>query len=424
MIKGFLICWAVYWAAVAVLPVHSIYPATTEALILQLSFVCLVCLGYLSVAALTPNSQMPVAASHSIPSVRRVIALSLIMSLLGFLFLLFDKIYMQQIDYSNGLAVAREQWRTIGEDRDGKASSIWSALGYLIGSGYYVALVLAITHANQLTSRQRVWVVLASFMFALANSIITGGRSNFLLLVVIAMSSLSARSRLGVASVFSSRKQRRIAVSVLFLTVFYMGFVFFARANAGNQLIYLYVVNFLPYMGLDFDSWYLRSVGESWVGDAGSLTILMIGYLTHSFASVAAIMDAPLEHKVIIFNNFASIFYKLGWIEKPDTDWFLQGRFPSVPGALWHEFGTIGFGLCSLALGFSCAMSRLWTICRPNRLLPLASFVLLGSTLILSPFAFAPDFLSFPFVGTAFVILAVASRLLDWRRSVTSVNAT
>ena len=53
--------------------------------------------------------------------------------------LTYDKLFIQKIDYSAGLAFAREEWRQLGEEREGQASSIFSVIGYLLGSSYYVA---------------------------------------------------------------------------------------------------------------------------------------------------------------------------------------------------------------------------------------------------------------------------------------------
>src|SRR5207253_3376039 len=131
-----------------------------------------------------------------------------------FVFLLFDKIYIQGIDYSSGLALAREQWVELGEDREGKASSIWSILGYAFGSAYYVAVVLVITQTQQFSGGRRLLYIVICFVFTLINSIITCGRSNFLLLGTVALCAFSARRGLRVREVLTSRRQRRIVTVI------------------------------------------------------------------------------------------------------------------------------------------------------------------------------------------------------------------
>ncbi len=341
---------------------------------------------------------------------RVLVNLSVWLSLFGLIFLIYDKIAIQHVDYSNGIAFAREQWRQIGEDREGKASSVWSAAGYLIGSAYYVIVVLIITQLEELKQNARIRFAVVAFLFLLANSLITGGRSNFLLLAVIAMGAFSARAGLGINKVFKGRRHRKMAYGLFAVSVFYMFYVFFARAHNGDLIIFQYVIGFLPWEGLAFDDWYTRTVNEGWLGSLSNVTVLVLSYLSHSYATCAAIMDAPHEDKTMIFYNVTSLLYKVGLAARPDGDWFAAGKLPSVPGALWHEFGALPFAISSLFLGVLGGVVKLWVVARPRLLLPLAAYVLVYGTFILTPYEFAPDFLSFPFVVSAFVLLAFVSR--------------
>ena len=420
MIRQFLYCWLGYWLLVLLMPVHSIYPGVGEAFLLQLGFVAMVFIGYFSASPRLREVAMPGIGLSDLGDARFIVRASLLMSLLGFAFLLIDKIFIQHIDYSSGLAFAREQWRLLGEEREGKASSMWSIMGYVFGSAYYASLVLVFVQPHRFTNGQRARALGATFVFALANSVITGGRSNFLLIIAVAFAALAARRGLRLRQIFASRRQRRYIAVILCAALAYIMYVFYSRAQAGNFLMYLYVVEFMPYIGLEMDTWYQEVVTEGVVGGAANLLVLTLGYLSHSFSTTAAIMDAPLEHKMILFNNFGGIFYKLGLINKPETDWFMAGRFPSVPGAVWHQFGLLGAIVMPYLLGYASALATQWAKRRPNRLLPLAAYVLASTTLLLTPFVFAPDLLAFPSVVVAFVLLAGLCRL---RRHLAAINA-
>ena len=411
MIRAFLCSWVLYWLLVLLLPVHSIYPAVGAAFLLQLTFVLLVTAGYFLGSPDYREILLPDVIRGEIAPTRALVRISLWMSLAGFLMLLFDKIFIQHIDYTSGLAIARQRWADLGEAREGRPSSIWSILGYALGSAYYVTAVLALTQTTLLSAQKRLRALVGAFLFALANSIITGGRSNFLLLAVVSLSALSARRGLRFDDIFTSRGQRRFVAVTAGLSAIYVVFIFVGRASAGDQVAYEYVVNYLPWIGVAFDEWYVKSVGEGWIGTMGHMTVLVVGYLTHSFATAAAIVDAPREDKVILFANVADILYKFGFIPRPDGVWFLAGRFPSVPGALWHQFGAGGFAIGSLLLGLVGSWTSLWARMSPRRLLPLGIYVLTAATLLLTPYTFAPDFLSFPSVVVAVVALAVLSRL-------------
>jgi hypothetical protein len=427
MIRRFIYIWVGYWLLVLVLPVHSISPSVLEALLLQLSFVGLVVIGYGLGIMQAREVSLPSVCTGGLLSVRILVKVGLFMSMVGLGCLLYDKIYIQGIDYSSGLAVAREQWRILGEEREGRASSMWSVLGYALSCGYYVAAVLAVSQPDRFDGRKRLAVIGTAFLFALCNSVITGGRSNLILIVAVTYAALSARSGLKLGRVFDNRKQRYVLAALSLLAGIYAVYVFYARAKASDEIVFSYVEGFLPYMGLAFDDWYKEAAHL--LGAPGHMTVLVVGYLTHSFATTAAILDVDQEDKIIIFSNVAGILYKFGVIGRPDGDWFLAGRFPSVPGALWHQFGPIGYVVFSFALGVSGAWASMWTRARPAGLIPMAAYVLVAATLFLTPFTFAPDFMSFSSVAVAFCILAIVGAghrylcSLGFARSVVSMNS-
>lgn len=328
------------------------------------------------------------------------------MSLMGFIFLIYDKIYIQGIDYSAGVAIAREQWRQLGEDRADQASSVFSIFGYLFGSAYYVAAVLAITQIKMLSSAQRVNVLLVCFLMALANSVITGGRSNVLLFGVFIIGAMASRRELHFRKLLRGRIQRWILILATGLAVWYTIFVFYQRADASELNGTEYLLDFLPFLGLESIAWYRNMLDDGMLSSLSAVLVLAASYITHSFATTAAIMDGPIEDKTIIFVHSINLLSKLGLANHPNDEWFLSGRFPSFPGALWHQFGGIGFVLGSLLLGAASAIANAWTSSRPSLLLPLGVFVIVDVVLILTPLLFAGDFLSFPFVLFSFLLIA------------------
>lgn len=415
MQKHFLGVWLIYWTAIVLLPVKSIYTPTVQAFFLQLTFVFLVLTAYHVAGFILNPRKIPEAASFDIPRALTLIKLALGMSLVGFIFLLYDKIYIQGIDYSEGVAIAREQWRQLGEDRAGEVSSVFSIFGYLFGSAYYVAVVLAITQIKILNTAQRVSILLACFFMAMANSVITGGRSNVLLLGVFIIGAMVSRRELHFRKLLGGRMQRWIIILATGLAAWYTIFVFYQRADASELNALEYLLDFLPFLGLAPAEWYKNLLDDGMLSSLFAMLVLAASYVTHSFATTAAIMDGPTEDKTIIFVHIINILSKFGLANHPSDEWFLSGRFPSFPGALWHQFGGIGFVLGSLLLGAASAIAKAWTALRPTRLLPLGVFVMADVVLILTPLLFAGDFLSFPFVLAAFVLLTVVEKCLQPR---------
>lgn len=422
MAHNFVAVWLLYWLAIALLPVHSIYPGTFGAATLQIVFVVIVLAGIAITRLLAGGRDLPKPGDDEIPTANKLIRIALGMSVIGSLALMYDKVFVQGIDYSNGIAVAREEWRELGEDRDGNISSIFSVLGYLFGSAYYVAIVLAVTQVGVVSPKLRMQSLLVAFVLLMINSAITGGRSNLLLVAVFVLAAFGARKGLALFNVFPRVSQRLAIKLALLLGFAYTVLIFYQRAEAGEANALDYAIEFLPFLGFEASNEYWAGLDDSALSTLSAMLVLTISYVTHSFATVSAIVDADPENKTILFLHLAGIANKLGLIGPPDGDWFLAGRFPSVPGSLFYQFGWLGFIGGSLLLGALSELCRRWAAKRTDRLMPLGSYVMAHGTLLLTPALFAGDFLSFPFVLGSFVQLAVIDRFLRLNRRNTELN--
>lgn len=418
MARHFLIVWIVYWLAVALLPVHSIYPATGSAFVLQLVFVLLTLASFSVTHALLGEPRRPVAGRFDLPTAPQLARLALSMSVAGLLCVLYDKIVVQGIDFSQGIVAAREQWRRLGEERGGAASSVFSVLGYLLGSGYFVAAVLAVTQVRTMSAHQRMRTLFVSALLLLASSVITGGRSSVLLFAAMVLGGLAARGGLSLRVLFPWRWQRIVLVAFALLAAGYTVFVFYLRAAASDLAAQSYATGFLADLGLRVDGWYKDLLNDSAFSSLSAMVVLTISYVTHSFATTAALVALPPEGKSVLFSHVVELLAKVGVMSYPDENWYLAGRFPSVPGALWQLAGPVAVTVGSLLLGAVAAAARAWTIRHPARLLPLGVFVMMYAVLVLTPALLAVDFLSFPFIAFEFVLLALADRLLLRRPAV------
>jgi hypothetical protein len=412
MLKRFAGVWVAYWSIVALLPVYSLYPAISAAFCLQATFVLLVAFSYLIVLSASSISQMPAVNSAPILGASKLIEVSLVLALLGFGALLYDKIYVQGIDYSHGLAAAREAWKVLGEERGGAPSSLFSVFGYLVGSTYFVAAVLAISQSSFISPSRRFWTLFASVIFLLGNAALTGGRSNILLFAVFVAGAFATRRGLHLQNFVTSSFQRYGLRLFIFGGVAYILYIFYQRAAYSELSPAAYALGFLPHLGLETYPWFAEQVNQSVLGGLAAMLVLAAAYLTHSFATVAAIIDAPSEDKVVVFLLVKQLLYKLGLTTRPDGNWFLAGRFPSAPGALWHQFGPIGFFAFSLLLGAGSAIAKIWAARRPRALVAIGTYVSAETILMLSPALLAWELLAFPFIVAAFCILAIVGRLL------------
>jgi hypothetical protein len=405
MLSRFLHVWLFYWLAVALLPVRSVYPATGEAFLVQLTFVVLVAGTLKFISSRFAPGPMPAAGATDIPCASTLLWIALALSAVGLLALCYDRIFIQGVDFSDGIAYARRQWIWAAKARQGRPSSIFSMVGYLVGSAFYVAAVLAVTQAHTLSPGQRILALVASLMLVLANSVLGGGRSGILLLAAVIIGALGARTGMRLRDLLPNTQRRLLGVLCL-VAVAYMLYVFYGRATYSQSTPLQYVQDFFALLGVAPLGWYRDWMEHSRLGTLAGMATLGMVYLTHSFATTAAIWDAAPEAAPVLFVHFADLLYKVGLGPPVDGKWFLVGRLPSLPGALLHQFGIAGLVAGSLILGAGCGLIRVWAIRQPRALLPLGAYAVAEATLLLTPALFAPDILSFPFVIAAIAILA------------------
>ncbi|WP_346060525.1 O-antigen polymerase [Halomonas salifodinae] len=410
MIKHFICSWLFYWLLVFLIPASSVYDLWMPAFFLQLCFIFLVLIGY-SWFWFASNARPPEWGARILENSEKMIYVSLILSVIGTASLIYDKIIIQNIDYSQGIAVAREMWRKEGGQREGGVSSIFSALGYLLSSSYYVSAVLLIVNGKRLMASFIYKVSFLIFFLLMVNSVLAGGRSNLLLIMVFVFGAVSAVPGWSYKTMFASKALRGSIFVLLVISSFYLLYVFSERAEATGIDATSYVKNFLPYLGLKLNPWFSDKLNSGLLSSLFSLIALAISYITHSFSTVSAILDHGPGDKVIIFLHPVNIVYKLGLISRPDGLWFLSGRFPSLPGALYYQFGVLGFVVFSLLIGFLGGVSKVFYIFKPCSLVALGFYLMMYGVLVVSPLLLVVDFMSFPFVMFSFFMIGAMFRI-------------
>lgn len=345
ILKSFLAVWLAYWALQVVLPVRPAGDAVIWGLLLQIAFVLSVTCAF----ALTEFC----AGKHS-HQVRwkadgLLIKLALILSLVGTLALIYDKIIVQGIDYSAGLAYAREQWRRAGELRGEGVSSIGSILGYLIGSSYIIAIILLPSSAFR--PAQKALIGAAAFALALVNTLLTGGRSTLILAVLfylVARIFNGSEERGSGEDALLTRKSKLLTMILVVLSGCYFLYIFLARAEATGISVTEYSHAILAHLGLMPTDWLLNLPANSMLTSVVNLLTMGAAYFTHSFSTTVSIFDYGPQHNeaTVVFVTAASMASRLRLIPPVDTDWFLTGLFPSFPGG--------GHSICKVVGGCWC----------------------------------------------------------------------
>ena len=414
MIKRFVIVWIFYWILFAIQPVSSIYTNITQAFILQLFFVIVTVIFFMLGSSYSGKSmgQSDLSIDFFDNKISYLaIKYGIIISVIGLGFLMYDKIYVQRIDYSQGLALARQEWRVLGEERESASSSIFSATGYLFGGAYFISLALLLSRLVKLSDAKRALGLTLCAVLLITNSALTGGRSSILLAIVFGCFGFFTKSAIMKGeSLFEKKALNQYFKILLFLGLAYVMQVFYSRSLASDQFVGAYSLAFLEYLGFVPLNWFVHVAYETDWGAALSLLNLAISYLTHSLSTTAAILSTPHQSGDAIFVNFMQIGAKFGIFPKP-TDWFMGGRFASFPGALYFQYGTSGVvagaAICGIVSG---ALSRAFS---QNRSGVLLFFLCSMAELILlmSPFLFAGEFLFFPSVVIGGFLTILFARL-------------
>ncbi len=411
MIKHFLFVWGVYWLLVMVLPVASVYPSVISAFFLQLVFVNLVLAGYGWFLLASNAARPPEWEKYQPKNLTSMIRIAIWLSLIGTACLLYDKIFVQDIDYTKGIAVAREAWRKEGEERSGGISSMFSVIGYLLSSGYYVAAVLLVLGGKRLDKNTLYKSIFLVFGLLVVNSVIAGGRSNVLLLAVFIFGTTVSVTGWSYKRWLKSKFLRLFVLFFISVSLWYLLYVFSERAKATGVDVHYYLKGFLPYLGLKLSPEVARHLGGDVFSNMASLLLLAASYISHSFATTAAIIDHGPGDKIIIFLHPMNILHKINIIGQPDGSWFLAGRFPSLPGSLFYQYGVLGFSVLSLMLGFLAGIAKFLYIRRPSSVVLLSIYLAVYSILVLSPLLLAVDFMSFPFVLWSFLLVGLLTKL-------------
>lgn len=392
-----------YWLLQIILPIRPMGEGVAQAMLVQLSFVVTVIVGYAVILGLHGGQD----ASYGWQVGDRVLAIALALSLIGTLALAYDKIVVQGIDYSAGLAFAREQWREAGLERGDSISSPASVIGYLLSSCYMVVLALITTRP---WNTQKYVITFCVAGLALANTILTGGRSTLILTLLFYISALCIARRQN-----RTRKLGKwpviIAVATAVMCTWYFLYIFAARAEATGISIGDYSREVLFGLGLEPTAFLDNLNPNNALTGPITLLVTATAYFTHSFATTVSIVDfGPLRNSAtVIFVTVAGIAAKLHLIGPIDTEWFLAGTFPSLPGALYLQNGWWLTIFAGTSFGMVTALTHCWHRESPS-ILTFGLMTGMMCILLASPILFAADVMMFPFAMVQFCLIYLISR--------------
>jgi hypothetical protein len=374
--------------------------------------------------ASNPRWSLKARADHrdsTIPDGRwvgRLIGIGMVLSFAGLGLLLVDKVVIQQIDFSQGIAIARDLWRREGEFREG-ISSVFSVLGYLLGFTFMAAAALAHLRWESLRPAIRTFALCGSVFLGLAYSLLTGGRS-IILVQLAAFAATGALRVLAGHKFFPGRMLRALswAIALLGLAIFYSVYVFSERAAAAGIDPSVYSNEMLAFLGGSptdrFQTLEALPEGLSGVAQFG---VIAGAYLTHSFGTFESVMDMMSTPGSASFVFARSLLARLGMSDPVVEEWILSGRFLSLPGVLWYDFGWLGVCVGAALLGILLGLIRPLLHVKRFPATSTSFCVAIIVTCLISPLLLAPDLLAFPLMWVGFLVLGLIACLANIRIS-------
>ncbi|MEX0595874.1 MAG: hypothetical protein WD512_05170 [Candidatus Paceibacterota bacterium] len=338
----------------------------------------------------------------------KLIRITLILSLIGTLFIAFDRIFIQELNYTKGFAYAREQLKTL-EAKSAAPSSFFSVMGYfLMGMKFWTTYYL-IKYYESIPNYRNLKLIIVLFL-VLIDSVIIGGRTILLYYISFSFCSFIIRKVNGRKILPQNNRLRRILrYSAVGFSVFVV-FVFYQRASMNNTLPRMYAENFTYHLGgvpsEKFDT-------ISSYNNAPQLYFLSVTgmYIYHSMWSVQSVHDSSIREGQVLFHYVNRILYKFGLKKEAPKYYEFAGRFITIPGALYHDFGLIGLinGLFIHVILLIISYLKLIS----NNLLSDGVFLTIASVTVLMFFHPATEFLVFPLTLSSLALIWLINKLLN-----------
>lgn len=321
-----------------------------------------------------------------------------IVSFIGVSLIYWDRVYIQGVDYSQGVSVAREAWREQASIREG-VSSFYSVVGNLFFPFVYVSLMFSVIYGDYFKSS--FWLFVLSIILVLGFSLMTGGREAVLVFIAILVSSIAFRIYVGF-----SWLPRRLFVTAIFifsLALLYSIYISLLRAEGS---------------GFEVDEYaYLTAKKLMGAADPGLLTVIpdslapVALYFVHVKWVFIDIASCGSCEGVSTFRLIYALFVGyLGGLFGGGGDIALVEYYPnwiSLNGSLYYDFGWVGVFLIIFPyLFFKITLDGLVGVSEQRfNFFAVISYVFFISLVVFAPFAFLLEIVQFFYFIVSLVTL-------------------
>jgi hypothetical protein len=356
----------------------------------------------------------PVAIAPDHKHVSRFLWRAAVVGVIGVSFLIYDRVTVQGIGFSSGIALARAAWANAGMERSGGVSSVFSVAGNILWAFAYVVLAPVVLVWERLRVFERVVLLILAGGTIIATSALNGGRTPIVLGLGIFISVCLVRSIVGLAffpPLLVKARKMRVLVALCILA--YFPYISVERSEMTQIDPHTYATIMLTFAhGQWTDSIHvLDSLPDS--VEAGVYPVLLSGIQwVHPFLVLETVIEVPDRSGAVLLGTMISIAEKIGIVHDVPVEWTYPGLFLSLPGGLYHDLGFLGVLLGGLVHG--AFLGRCESLLRRRRVgLPLLCVcIAVLSETILAPLINADALAPFPFMIFAFMVAAPFCRPL------------
>lgn len=409
-VKWLILIWVVDFLLLLLLPFGSQYGNEIICFCLSLIFLLqMVMSGFIMSSYFEKRPFRIGKAKKNIPVkiINKSISLFSCLSICGIILILYDRIFIRGIDYSQGLRNARYQWI------NSQGGSLSSIAGNLLVPLSYCALFFSIYHWEDLKKFRRLTGALVGVGIPVTQALINGGRSNILIAAFFVLATLVCRQTTG-KNFFPQSKGMWLIGAGTMIVMFVAVFGVFLSSAAGIGLKN-YTIALVEMNGGKVSNEYLNGNDNI----LQNVIMLFSSYLFHGQWRFGQIVNIPFFERpgddillpfMIMLKRFH--LYSGEAINPP----MIAGNFLNVPGGFYYDFDLIGILFGSLFLGTMLGLAISFLKRRSSmgglRLsFVIASLMIVFSTPICNMFGFA----YFVFVIYALIAGDIAIRLL-WGR--------
>lgn len=415
VLSAILAVYGLYLALWLILPAISAFDHAAAAITAWLVYILVVAgvvvLTYPVIAQFYPQSTAHEDLYNQ--HLRLSLAIAVVLSIVGFVVVMYNYVAILQVDYSQGPAKVRSSLQAMKEAREG--ISILGIIGNFLGRFYIIALGILLVCWENIRPRLRYAYLASCLIAAFVFSFAIGGRLSILLVVCIAISSAIMRKTRGRSLLPGFMFTAGLAV-LLALAFLYSAYVFSARAERSSLDAETYASSIVDHLGGEVnDSFHsIQTVENGTYRDFLYFSILNLAYVVHQIWSYEEILSSPERPSTIIWWHALLYMNRLGLIADPPGPHLVIGRFVPLSGAIWYDFG--GFGLITVGILHGIALSIAVLLSTRGRLgvLGFGIALVIFALTVLSPMASVTMMtIDFTYLGASVLVLFL---LIGWIR--------